>query len=319
VPELPEVETMRRGIAALVGARITAVRFPRGPCRPLAITPPPTAIERRITGAPITAIERYGKRLALAIGPQRDDGRGTPAWLVIEPRMTGLMLLVDPPTTDHVRMEIDCRGAGATRRLRFWDQRGLGTIRLVDAAGLARACGPDVLGPDGLVITAAEFHGRLRTSRRAVKVALLDQRVVAGIGNIYAAEILHRAGIDPRTPCRRLSMRAWEEVAAATRKILATAVRLEGSSIGDELYRTADNRTGRYQRLHRVYGRAGEPCHRCSGTIERIVQAQRSTFFCPVCQPRRGWPHGGRPRGGPGRGLRQSGTTRRRAPPAVAP
>lgn len=114
-------------------------------------------------------------------------------------------------------------------------------------------------------------------------------------------------------------MRAWEEVAAATGKILATAVRLEGSSIGDELYRTADNRTGRYQRLHRVYGRAGEPCHRCSGTIERIVQAQRSTFFCPVCQSRRGWPHGGRPRGGPGRGLRQSGITRRQAPPAVAP
>jgi len=288
VPELPEVETMRRGIEPLVGARIAAVRFPVGTRRPLSIAPAPAAIAARLADTPITAIERYGKRVVIAVGPPPDDRLATPAWVVIEPRMTGLLLVVAPPTADHVRMEIDLEPGAAARRLLFWDQRGLGTIRLVDAAGLERACGRGKLGSDGLVITAAALRGHLGHSRRAVKVALLDQRAVAGIGNIYAAEILHRAGIDPRTPCRRLRAGDWDTLATATRRILATAVRLEGSSIGDELYRTADNRTGRYQRLHRVYGREGAPCHRCRDPIVRIVQAQRSTFFCPVCQPRRG-------------------------------
>lgn len=285
MPELPEVETMRRGIEPLVGARIAAVRFPVGRRRPLSIWPAPAAIAARLAGARITAIERFGKRVVIALGPPSADRQAAPAWLVIEPRMTGLLLVVAPPTADHVRMEIDLAAGAAARRLLFWDQRGLGTIRLVDEAGLERACGRAKLGPDGLVITGAALHAQLRRSRRAVKVALLDQRAVAGIGNIYAAEILHRAGIDPRTPCRRLRAEAWDLLAAATRRILANAVRLEGSSIGDELYRTADNRTGRYQRLHRVYGKEGTPCRRCRTPIVRIVQAQRSTFFCPICQP----------------------------------
>jgi formamidopyrimidine-DNA glycosylase len=121
-----------------------------------------------------------------------------------------------------------------------------------------------------------------------VKVALLDQRAVAGIGNIYAAEILHRAGIDPRTSCRRLRADDWQRIAACTRAVLAEAVRHEGSSIGDETYRTATGIAGRFQNRHRVYGREGRPCQRCRIAIVRIVQAQRSTFFCPGCQPRRG-------------------------------
>jgi len=132
----------------------------------------------------------------------------------------------------------------------------------------------------------ADLAARLGGSRRRVKVALLDQRAVAGIGNIYASEILHRAAIDPRTPCHKLSTAAWGEVAAAARGILASAVAHEGSSIGDELYRTADNRKGGFQALHRVYGLADTPCQTCGGPIERIVQAQRSTFFCATCQPK---------------------------------
>jgi formamidopyrimidine-DNA glycosylase len=134
-----------------------------------------------------------------------------------------------------------------------------------------------------------------------VKVALLDQRAVAGIGNIYAAEILFRTGIDPRTRCRRLRVAQWDEIAAATRTILAEAVRLEGSSIGDETYRTVDARIGRFQTRHRVYGHAGEPCSACGITIERIVQAQRSTFYCPACQ---------RPAGAPGRTLARAARIR---------
>ncbi len=283
MPELPEVETMRRGIAALSGSRIAEARFPSRGCRALAISPRPDRLAGRLRGARLGAIERHGKRVSIGIASMHGDG---PAWLVVEPRMTGLLLVADPPTAKHLRMELLLEAPAPHPALRFWDQRGLGTIRLVDAAGLERACGPRVLGPDGLTVTSAALAERLAESRRAIKVALLDQRVVAGIGNIYAAEILHRAGIDPRTPCRRLSSADVEGIAAAARRILAAAVAHEGSSIGDELYRTADNRKGRFQRLHRVYGREGESCRGCGGRVERIVQAQRSTFFCATCQPK---------------------------------
>jgi formamidopyrimidine-DNA glycosylase len=283
MPELPEVETMRRGIAHLSGLRIGCVAFPRGTVRPISMQPGPQGMQRRLTGRTIAAVQRFGKRLAIEL---EQRGRTPREWLVIEPRMTGLMLVADPPTPAHVRMEI---GLDSRRhpRLIFWDRRGLGTIRLLDAAGLAAACGPDRLGPDGLAITAAELLAKIGDSRRAVKVALLDQRAVAGIGNIYAAEILFTAGIDPRVPCRRLTVARWEQIAAAARDILAEAVRLEGSTITDETYKTADNRSGRFQLQHCVYGHEGKPCRRCGSSILRIVQAQRSTFFCPQCQ----WHH----------------------------
>lgn len=283
MPELPEVETMRRGILHLVGSRISRAEFPRGPTRPISTAPSAATIAAALKGGRLAAIERFGKRLALEIvSPTRRR------WLVIEPRMTGLMLVTSPPTTDHVRLILHLRPAGERRRqpLMFWDQRGLGTVRLVDARGLDRACGPAALGPDALAVTADDLAAVLARSRRAIKVALLDQRAVAGIGNIYAAEILYRAGIDPRTACRRVSRRAWGRLAETARSILAEAVQLEGSSIGDELYQTPTRQAGRFQHCHRVYGRAGMPCMACGTAIRRIVQAQRSTFFCPRCQTR---------------------------------
>jgi formamidopyrimidine-DNA glycosylase len=287
MPELPEVETMRRGILHLVGSRISRAEFPSGPKRPISTTPAPAAIVAALQGGRLAAVERFGKRLALEIISSTRR-----RWLVIEPRMTGLMLVASPPTADHVRLIIHLHRAGERRRqpLVFWDQRGLGTVRLVDAHGLERACGRAILGPDGLAVTADEIAAGLARSRRAIKVALLDQRAVAGIGNIYAAEILFRTGLDPRTACHRLSRQAWTRLAAATRTVLAEAVRLEGSSIGDELYQTPTRRPGRFQHRHRVYGRAGQPCPSCGTAIRRIVQAQRSTFFCPRCQSRTGRP-----------------------------
>ncbi|NBW97158.1 MAG: bifunctional DNA-formamidopyrimidine glycosylase/DNA-(apurinic or apyrimidinic site) lyase [Planctomycetia bacterium] len=287
MPELPEVETMRRGIAGVAGARIIAAEFPRSRVRPLSIQPRPAALGPRLAGRTITAVQRRGKRIVLELeDPTRADTR----WLAIEPRMTGLMLVADPPSREHVRLVLHLEPSRrrAPSRILFWDRRGLGTIRLLDRAGLTAACGPGKLGPDGLGVTGDELAARLKASRRAVKVALLDQRAVAGIGNIYAAEILFRVGIDPRTACRRLDREAWERIASATRSVLAEAVRLEGSSIGDETYRTADNRTGRFQHEHRVYGLAGRPCAACGTSIVRIVQGQRATFFCPRCQTRRG-------------------------------
>jgi formamidopyrimidine-DNA glycosylase len=286
MPELPEVETMCRGIAGCVGRRIVAATLPRGRVRPITTAPRPAVLMRRLEGRTIAAVFRRGKRVVLEVAAPGDPL----LWLVIEPRMTGLMLVADPPSVEHVRLELalDAAHGAAVTRLLFWDQRGLGTIRLLDAGGLERACGAAKLGPDGLVVTADDLALRLGRSRRAVKVALLDQRAVAGIGNIYAAEILHRAGIDPRTSCRRLRADDWQRIAACTRAVLAEAVRHEGSSIGDETYRTATGIAGRFQHRHRVYGREGRRCQRCRIAIVRIVQAQRSTFFCPGCQPRRG-------------------------------
>ncbi|MFN6191466.1 MAG: bifunctional DNA-formamidopyrimidine glycosylase/DNA-(apurinic or apyrimidinic site) lyase [Planctomycetia bacterium] len=285
MPELPEVETMRRGIAAVVGLRIAAAEFPRGTRRPIAVRPAPEVLARTLAGRRIAATARFGKRVGLELAP----GGGEPRqWLLIEPRMTGLMLVAPPPTSDHVRLIVSLASRRVPRLL-FWDRRGLGTVRLVDERGLEAACGRERLGPDGLFVTGSELAARLGRSRRAIKVALLDQKAVAGIGNIYAAEILFHAGIDPRTACRRLKAESWERIAATARRVLASAVRLEGSTIGDATYRTADNRSGRFQHRHRVYGREGKPCRRCGGTVERLVQGQRSTFFCPGCQwhPRR--------------------------------
>lgn len=282
MPELPEVETMRRGIAAIAGRRITGLTCPRSRVRPLSIEPDPHTLGRTLVGRTITAVHRRGKRIVIEIAAGAEDGR---RWLAIEPRMTGLMLLVDPPTSEHVRLVVEFAGRGSAR-LTFWDRRGLGTIRLFDDAGLERACGPHRHGPDGLVVSADDLATRLGRSRRAVKVALLDQRAVAGIGNIYAAEILFRSGIDPRSRCRRLKRAQWQRIAEESRRVLTEAVRFEGSSIGDETYRTADNRVGRFQKRHRVYGREGAACPGCGTAIVRIVQVQRATFFCPTCQRR---------------------------------
>jgi formamidopyrimidine-DNA glycosylase len=130
------------------------------------------------------------------------------------------------------------------------------------------------------------LRDRLAASRRAIKVALLDQRTVAGIGNLYASEILHLAGIHPARPCQRLKPGDWQALSAAVVDVLSEAIRYEGSTLSDGTYRNAQNEAGGYQNHHRVYDRAGESCPGCrKAKVVRIVQAQRSTFFCPVCQP----------------------------------
>jgi formamidopyrimidine-DNA glycosylase len=171
------------------------------------------------------------------------------------------------------------------RQLLFWNQRGLGVVRLMSPRTFARQCGPDRLGPDALSITTADLRQRLASSRRAIKVALLDQRALAGVGNLYASEILHRAGLHPETPCTLLTPRQWRRLREAMGEVLDEAIRHQGSTLRDGTYRIARNEPGNYQVCHRVYQRHGEPCLRCGkAEIRRIVQAQRSTFFCPRCQ-----------------------------------
>jgi formamidopyrimidine-DNA glycosylase len=204
--------------------------------------------------------------------------------IVLEPRMTGLVLLADPPDRAHLRLRIGLEG-GAAAELCYWDSRGLGSVALVTPAEYVARFGRDRLGPDALELSPEILREQLGGSRRAIKVGLLDQRAVAGIGNLYASEVLHLARIDPRRACSRVRPAEWRRLHAAIVEVLTEAIRYEGSTLSDGSYRNAFNQAGGYQKHHRVYDRAGEPCRRCrGGQIVRIVQAQRSTFYCPACQ-----------------------------------
>jgi formamidopyrimidine-DNA glycosylase len=171
------------------------------------------------------------------------------------------------------------------RQLLFWDRRGLGGVRLLAPGEFDRECGPQKLGPDALDISPETLAERLGASRRAIKVALLDQRALAGVGNLYASEILHRVRIHPGRTCASLRPAEWRDLHAAMGEVLREAIEHQGSTLRDGTYRVARNRPGSAQILHRVYQRAGQGCLQCGqGPIVRVVQAQRSTFFCPVCQ-----------------------------------
>lgn len=298
MPELPEVETMCRGIAPIVGRRVLHVGRPPCSRRPITIQPRLDSFRRRAEGKTIVAIERLGKRVVIWLGAQVQGLQplglrtncaplGAEA-IVIEPRMTGLVLLADPPTQEHLRWRMRLHGKAA-RDLLFWDRRGLGSVRLLSAAEFQNKFhgAQQTIGPDALQLPAEALRNRLCRSHRAIKVALLDQRAIAGVGNLYASEILHTAGIHPAARCHRLRRHDWTRLHAAVREVLEAAIRYEGSTLADGTYRNALNQSGGYQNHHRVYDRAGRPCPTCGrGHIRRTVQAQRATFFCPACQRR---------------------------------
>ncbi|MDA1050368.1 MAG: bifunctional DNA-formamidopyrimidine glycosylase/DNA-(apurinic or apyrimidinic site) lyase [Planctomycetota bacterium] len=278
MPELPEVETMRRGILSAVGCRIERVERIPTSVKPLLIAPSATVINRRVADREIVAIERIGKRVIVRL--ETDDR------LVFEPRMTGLVLIAHPPSVEHLRFRVDLAG-GPLDTIWYWDRRGLGSVKLFSPKQFDR----DVVsrfGPDALALTTELLRERLRSSRRAVKVALLDQQAIAGIGNLYASEILNVASIHPATRCDKLTIAQWQRIHQATLDVLQDAIEHEGSTLSDGTYRNALNDAGSYQNQHRVYDRAGELCRTCNrGVIQRIVQTQRSTFFCPNCQSKR--------------------------------
>jgi formamidopyrimidine-DNA glycosylase len=279
MPELPEVETMRRGIAPAIGARIERFEIVRTRCKPITITPSLAVMRRRLTGAMLVGTRRIGKRVLVEL----DSG-----WfLMFEPRMTGLVLLSDPPDEEHLRVRIEL-GGSKTRQLLYWDRRGLGLVRLFSPAELEDRFSQGQIGPDALDLPLELFQERLATRKTPIKVALLDQKALAGVGNLYASEILHVAGIHPERRASQLKSHEWQRLHVALQDVLNTAIRYEGSTLSDGTYRNALNETGSYQNHHRVYDLAGEACRTClRQPVQRIVQAQRSTFFCPVCQPKR--------------------------------
>ena len=280
MPELPEVETMVRGVrpaierAVLVECQRTACH-----CRPIVIQPSLAAIRRRVLGKRCSQVSRLGKRILLRFE--------TGDCFVIEPRMTGLLLTAAPPDVEHLRFSWTWEHPASIKPRRqtvlFWDRRGLGQIRLVTTNELEKL--QQTLGPDPLKMSVTDWRSVVAQTSRPIKVALLDQALVAGIGNLYASEILHLAKISPVRPANSLSAEQLARLSSAVLKILNTAIQYEGSTLGDGTYRNALNQTGSYQNQHTVYDRAGEMCPDCRrDQIVRIVQAQRSTFYCLRCQ-----------------------------------
>ena len=277
MPELPEVETMVRGLRPEIDQR-TLLEMEFCPCtrRPIQVTPSSRMFRQKVRNKRITRVFRFAKRVIIEL-----DG---PLFIVVEPRMTGLMLVSQPPTQEHRRICWHLSPKrGVCDSFEFWDRRGLGTVRLLDQAGLSTLT--DSLGPDALEMTPDQWKVRLKKTKRAIKVAMLDQQLVAGIGNLYASEILHRAGISPHKAADKLTTPQIARLNESTSHILHEAIRYEGSTLGDGTYRNALNKDGSYQNSHVVYQKAGEACTRCGKSeITRIVQAQRSTFYCPKCQ-----------------------------------
>jgi formamidopyrimidine-DNA glycosylase len=282
VPELPEVETVRRGLRRhVVGRRIGTVEVGRE--RTVRRTSRAELVAG-LQGARIVRADRRGKYLLLPL----DTGDT----LMIHLRMSGQVLLAAPgsarPPHTHVVVHVDAEGASAPAELWFVDPRTFGEMVVFDPAR-AETEVPELarLGPDPLLDTfgVAELRSALGASRRAVKPLLLDQHVVAGIGNIYADEILHRARLRPDRAADTLARRHLGRLRDAIVGVLGAAVDAGGSTLGDAQYVDLMGRAGTYQTEHAVYGRTGERCRTCGrGWIRRSTAAGRSTHWCPVCQ-----------------------------------
>ena len=270
---------MCRGIRPIVGTTIVGVHCLSSELKSIHVSPRLRTFRRHAVDTAIARVERIGKRVLVWLGGEEHA-------IVFEPRMTGLVLLADPPTEKHLRFRLDL-GGSEHAHLWYWDRRGLGSVRLLCRTDVDERLASSRLGPDALTLDAERLRERLGHRQRPIKVALLDQTALAGIGNLYASEILHVAGIDPRVACQRLTSGQWQRLATSMRQVLEEAIRYEGSTLADGTYRTALSRAGRYQNRHRVYQRAGQLCLTCRrGTVQRIVQAQRATFYCSVCQKR---------------------------------
>jgi formamidopyrimidine-DNA glycosylase len=269
MPELPEVETIRRSLLPRVlGARITEVTVrERRMRRPIA-----DDFEERLQDRRIRGIARRGKYLLFDLEP--------PATLLVHLGMSGALELRDAGLPlrphDHLRITLD-----GTTDMVFNDPRRFGLLCVGNDAQFEELneMAPDPFSQDW---SAEHLRARTRHRRLPIKNLLMDQRAVGGIGNIYANEMLYRAGIRPRRRAGSLTRREVEALAAAARAVLDEAVQLGGSSISD--FRDGRGRPGLFQLRLAVYQREGEPCSRCASPIKRLVFAGRSSFYCPKCQ-----------------------------------
>jgi formamidopyrimidine-DNA glycosylase len=279
MPELPEVENVVRGLRepltgrTVVGARLARRDLYRAGSRPLT----------RLAGSRITAVERLGKAILVRLSPPRDHvlavHLGMTGTLAVEPGR-GVMTQSDGDAKSrrhrHGVVHLD---DGA--RLVYRDPRRFGFLWVGPAADLSRLLN---IGPDPFQLDARQLRARLENRTAPVKSLLLDQRLVSGLGNIYADEILFFSGVHPLTPGGEAAPAA-ATLLRKSREVLRRAIRHGGTTIRD--YRGVDGSPGAFQTRLSVYGREGEPCIRCGAAIERIVIAARSAHYCPDCQNRR--------------------------------
>jgi formamidopyrimidine-DNA glycosylase len=282
MPELPEVETVRRGLAPVMEGEVIARAEVR---RPDLRWPFPPDMAERLTGARVDRLRRRSKYLLADLS--------TGETLLMHLGMSGRMLVSGDPLGrfvhdhpapakhDHVVLNME---SGA--RITFNDPRRFGIMDLMpteaaEAHRLLAALGPEPLGN---AFHEAHLVGALRARRTPVKAALLDQRVVAGLGNIYVCEALFRGGIAPTRRTDRIAAARIAALVPAIRDVLRDAIAAGGSSLRD--YRQADGELGYFQHRFDVYGRTGQPCRTpgCTAAIRRTVQSGRSSFHCPVCQ-----------------------------------
>jgi formamidopyrimidine-DNA glycosylase len=272
MPELPEVETMRRDLQRLVGQATICrvdVRDPK------VIYGGARAFAKGLAGRRIEAYKRRGKVLIVHL----DGGLR----LLVHPRMTGRFFArtADQPLPPHARVVLHLAEGQCVI---FDDMRRFGRLELTDAASQDSAKLLCLIGPDALHCDPQRLYEAMQRRSIPVKVLLLDQRVMAGIGNIYASEILFACGLDPRTPCHAIKRAEAVAIAQETERILAASIFARGTTISD--YRRPDGGKGKFKQALQVYGREGEPCLRpgCPGHIHKTVLAARSTYFCSHCQ-----------------------------------
>ncbi|MEQ7848027.1 bifunctional DNA-formamidopyrimidine glycosylase/DNA-(apurinic or apyrimidinic site) lyase [Nocardioides kribbensis] len=282
MPELPEVEVVRAGLERhVVGATVTDVEVlhPR-PVRRHAAGPAGFAAD--LTGRRIVGARRRGKYLWLPL-----DDADTGDALVAHLGMSGQMLVQPPqaPAERHLRLRLRLAGADEGRELRFVDQRMFGGLSIsVGGAVLPPEISHIARDPLDPAFDDDAFVAAVRRRRSAVKRLLLDQGLVSGVGNIYADESLWRARIHGERPGERLTRGQVVELLAHAREVMGDALAQGGTSF-DALYVNVNGESGYFDRSLHAYGREGEPCERCGTPIRRVAFTNRSSFFCPVCQP----------------------------------
>ncbi|HEY1554593.1 MAG TPA: bifunctional DNA-formamidopyrimidine glycosylase/DNA-(apurinic or apyrimidinic site) lyase [Kofleriaceae bacterium] len=273
MPELPEVETVRRTLAPAIGAKVVAV-WDSGKGLHMR-RKPPRALLRTLVGASVTAIRRHGKYLLVDFDTART--------LLVHLGMTGRFLVVPEatprPKHTHVVLWLD-----DGRELRFIDARRFGQIAVLDSARAHEHEALASLGPDplehGIDVTA--LLARAKSKKTTLKAFVLDQTVIAGVGNIYASEALWRAKLRPSTRSNKLTAASAARLAKAIDDVLAHALDKGGTSLRD--FVDATGTAGENAEYLLVYGRAGEPCARCKTPIRRTVHQGRATYYCPTCQ-----------------------------------
>lgn len=270
MPELPEVEVIARGLAAsLTGRRIQRVHA----LWPTSIKGTASFFASVLEGATVTGVRRRAKLLLLELDTART--------LAVHLKMTGRMVLREPGAAreKHDRVRFDLEDGG---QLVFSDMRRFGYLAAFLADDLANWDFYKNLGPEPLEMSAGEFVDRLHERGARIKSLLLDQRVIAGIGNIYADESLFRAGIHPRTPANTVSKQALKGLFRHLGAVLRKAIQENGSSIRD--YRDAGGNAGAFQNAFQVYGKSGKPCVKCGQTLEKTLVSGRTSTYCPGCQ-----------------------------------